>query len=578
MSKQIQRGHLKDSLVSRFPAVAFVDKTLAWSLMGAMVLVEVITFSTSLWAFITGPTALGLMSVSASVSMLTMGFLALLLWHAFCYYDPRVRKVMTTTTRFTPNGFMRIGFLPIPAAASVGILLFVTSTFVSAGIQPGSMLTVTGGGVFLPWLGSMSCKASSIEDADYLDSWTARFDRSVPFGTDRRSFKSFFSPRGDTNRAMPGACFNAPFEFFQSDVIDPVTGKDRDIGNLVTPEGDTEGRLCMYQCVSWKTINLQTLLVNSGSISVGAGIVVVFTEHFCRMFGLPTVTEDTSAEALQGQLMKIDVGSMSRKVMQPFQASMLFCALPILLLGAFMKYIFVTKVDADGFNTVDYYVTYCLLYSVAMVVHMRLWHLYQCSPQVFTKKIWHEGVDTFIIPRQCLEKWNATFGKGEFKRIRNVGDHLVLMSIDLYQWMHLRGDERAQLLINYCRRPSKDGSNSVKMHTLAPSKVKVTHTVDLGQGTVTCEKIIPVAGGLELELVDWKDEDTMLVNVNIDGKMEKVEISKLEVLEKAPQWESEFFQNFFGKDLEASDMGLSPTKATAPLKQRLIAPTRDYQI
>merc|ERR1712118_306653 len=100
----------------------------------------------------------------------------------------------------------------------------------------------------------MTCRASSIESADYLTSWTARLKRSAPLPF--QSLPQMMNPFV-TGKAAPvdGGCFNAPFEFTQSDVIDPITGKDRKITNLANPLGDTQGRLCKYLCVSWQVIN-----------------------------------------------------------------------------------------------------------------------------------------------------------------------------------------------------------------------------------------------------------------------------------------------------------------------------------
>jgi len=574
-SKQIYRGELKECFLAQHPCLAAVDKFLGWLLMLGLTSNKIMGMGVVVCGFINHPTALGLMALGSYVCSLSISLLALMLWHTFCYYDPRMRKIMTATTRLTPTGFMRVGFLPIPAAASVGLLLFVTSTFVSSGIQPGSMLE-TEAGVFLPWLDGMSCRATGIENADYLTSWTARFARTNPVGSIPEPGSSVLGISGKRHKAIPGACFNAPFEFFKDDVIDPVTGKNKAFTNLVSPEGDTEGRLCMYQCVSWSTVSLQKLLANSGSISVGAGIVVVFTEWFCKMFGLAVVTENTPPKQLRGLLTKIDRANPFRRLMKPFQASMFFCALPIALIGSFIKDWLAPKVDANGFGTDDFFVTYTLLYSVAMVTIMRVWHLYACMPQIFTKKIWHDGHDTFIVPREFLEKWNSIYGEGQFKKIQDVGDDLMLLNIDLYQWTHLPGHERASLLINYCRRPGKDDTTATKMMTLGCTKVKVMHEVDLGQGTVCCEKVGQLEGGVEVDVISWKNEEIIIVNATVEGKQEQVEIHKYEVLEMAVEWESAFFASFQWhsqayKDLEFNCQADVEAGNTEPaLKQPLI--------
>jgi len=346
----------------------------------------------------------------------------------------------------------------------------------------------------------------------------------------------------------------APYQFSKDDVIDPVTGKDREISNLVSPQGETDGRQCMYHCVTWKTINIQTLLSASGTISVGAGIVVVFTEYFSGKLGLPTVTEDTSPEQLEDLFKRISPTSWSRRLMKPFQASLFFCSLPITFFSTFLKQYVISKIDADGYSTVDFYVTYCLVYSVLMVTMMRLWHFFECRPQIYTQKLWHDGLDSFIVSTRTLDKWTKSFGVGQFKKIRDIGDHLVLVNVDLYQWMHLRGVERSDLLINYCRRPGQDGTaKAAKLVTLAPIKVTVTHEVELGAGMCTCEKLVVVErAGQEMEVVGWKNADLIKVKLLIAGKMEQVLVDKQECLEKADAWDQECFEMKSG-DIEDAD-------------------------
>jgi hypothetical protein len=347
-------------------------------------------------------------------------------------------------------------------------------------------------GVFLAWLPEMTCTACSIEDSDVGISWTSRLHRSAPWTSgDIRQATQADVARSDDAYA-PGSCFNAGFEFGQSDVIDAKTGKDKDIPNLINPDGDTDGRLCMYHCASWQTFKLQTILESMGSISVGAGIVVVITEKVSHSLGLKTVHDDTSPETLDRLLQSIGPSNIWRKVFKPIQASMFFCAVPLFLIGYLLKYWIVLKVDSDGFFTVDYWVTYALLYSVAMVTALRLWHFYECTPQIFTRKLWNEGCDTFMVKSSVLDKWDSIYGKGQFKKVKDVGEHLVLVQIDLYQWMHLRGIERTALLIDSVRRPGKEvPANSEKLVTVAPTKVKLEHEVDLGggRGKTLCEKL-----------------------------------------------------------------------------------------
>ena len=121
-----------------------------------------------------------------------------------------------------------------------------------------------------------------------------------------------------------------------------------------------------------------------------------------------------------------------------------------------------------------------------------------------------------------------------------MGDHLVLVQIDLYQWMHLRGFERNALLIDRVRRPGKEcPANSEKLVTVAPTKVKLEHEVDLGggQGMTRCEKLVCLPKGQELELVKWKSAEELVASTLIDGKKETLTVDPLEILEKSPAWD-----------------------------------------
>jgi len=126
------------------------------------------------------------------------------------------------------------------------------------------------------------------------------------------------------------------------------------------------------------------------------------------------------------------------------------------------------------------------------------------------------------------------------KKVKDVGEHLVLVQVDLYQWMHLRGIERTALLIDSVRRPGKEvPANSEKLVTVAPTKVKLEHEVDLGggRGKTLCEKLVCLPQGQELELVKWKSEEQLVATTVIDGKKETLIVDPLEILEKSPAWD-----------------------------------------
>lgn len=339
----------------------------------------------------------------------------------------------------------------------------------------------------------------------------------------------------DTNvNALKGWCFNAHTEFSQDDVIDATTGKDKVIPNLVHPTGDTEGRLCMYQCVTWKTFNLQTIVTSTGSIAVGATIVVVMTEWVSTMLGKPLIEQSTSPKDLQKLVQSLRPDGIARRFTKPIQASMFCSAIPVVAVYALLKWYLVTKLDSDGFYTVDYYTTFVILFSVSLVTLLRTWHPFQCRPQLFTKKIWSQGSDHFVISALWFENWNREYPgskSGEFKKMKDVGDDLVLVKVDLYQWMQLRAKERIEVLINYCRRPSPgDQEKGSEVVPIAAVAVKLLHD------TEKTEKTHMLAVGQTLTIKKWKNDEEIFVMAEINGKMEEVVVPRNEVLEKSQEW------------------------------------------
>jgi hypothetical protein len=323
------------------------------------------------------------------------------------------------------------------------------------------------------------------------------------------------------------------------DVIDPVTGNDRNISNIVSPLGDTEGRLCTYNCVTWKVINLQTVITQVGAIGVGAAIVVQTTEMISTEFGIPTVSGDTEPKELEQRLKRMRGDGFLAKLAQPLKASMFSTALIICALGFTLKYKLANKIDSDGYDTVDYYTVYALLYSVILVTLIRLWHPFNCRPQVFTQPMWSQGWDSFVVARDTVAKWSeATFGEGQFDILEAIGDHLVKVKVDLYQWMHLDADERCELLINRCRRPGANAAEGDQMKLLAHTQVKLHHAIKMGSGEVIeSEKKVIAPGGTLLTMIHKIDADTIKVSGTIEGRLEKVVIKRVEALDYSEEWE-----------------------------------------
>merc|ERR1712032_1336102 len=407
-------------------------------------------------------------------------------------------------------------------------------------VVEGSLLQKDTAGAFLAWLPLMRCRANGIEDADYYTAWFSRLDRTQPESTASMEAEVVGEVSSDVedSESVPGTCFGAYEDFEQTAVM--KDGADiKTIKNLVHPTKDTAGRKCMYQCVTWDSFNLQDVLLNTGTIAVGASAVVVLTEWVSTRLGIEVVTESTSPDTLVKLVERMSPDRTMRKLTRPFRMSMFMSAFFVVAIYAIVKWVLVGKLTTDGWYTVDYYTWSLILFCVTLVTSLRCWHPFQCRPQIFTKKIWSEGVDKFVVATSKLEEWNKKYPgmgskKPEFKKVKDIGD-LSLAKIDLYQWMQLTGHERTELLINYCRRPTEgdQGPKSIVM-PLAPVEVKLKHKSAAEK--VSLEKGVHLEKGDKLEVKKWKSEDLIVVEATIDGKKEIVIVDKDAVIEDSDKW------------------------------------------
>jgi len=92
---------------------------------------------------------------------------------------------------------------------------------------------------------------------------------------------------------------------------------------------------------------------------------------------------------------------------------------------------FASKLNVDGYFTVDYYVTAVFFSSLIMACVVRQYHPYKMMRIVYTEKMWADGKDSF------LDKKSQTFKE-----------------IDMYEWVHLSQLARARHLKDYARRIS----------------------------------------------------------------------------------------------------------------------------
>jgi len=166
-----------------------------------------------------------------------------------------------------------------------------------------------------------------------------------------------------------------------------------------------------------------------GSIVAGSAVVVKTSDTISKSFGgrflgrcylgLPLITQDTSAKVMEKVLSTaLNLPGKGR--------SKLFAAFVCLLAISPLR--FASKLDVDGYYTVDYYVTAVFLSSLVVALVVRQWNPYKVSRIAYTDKMWSLGEDQFI----------------DFKKHTR-------RTIDLYEWIHLTQESRADHLLGYAR-------------------------------------------------------------------------------------------------------------------------------
>lgn len=557
-----------------------IDKGLAWLLMLAILAGSVFAWLSSVGHALSGITAFDLVKVSNDACGMVVAVLVFCLWHIYTHYDENMRSALTYKTRGPLQyGMLPGGFLPIPAALSVGVLLFVTGTFVGEASVPGSLLSP---GPFCVWLPGKTCRANAVENENYLTGWFSRFSRGAP--TSNAGFaekaEQFYNRLAGgvkiESKVDPGSCFfgsaDAPIPItFDKNAImntdvtcdaadlqcaDYKCNADGDFGpkavngtlkpkecisNLEYAEGSKKKRVCMYQCVAWLTFSLRTLLENSGSIAVGASIVLWLTNVASSKCGRSFVTAELEPEALMKLFANTGHSAFFSKLMKPIKRSYCVTAFPIVSTYVFLKFWLVTRIDSDGFYTVDYYVTFVLLFSALMAVLLRCSNPFKGEALLFTDKLWKDGVDLFVMHGEEAKALRADLGHDsagneiigiplKLKEVECLGT-MSVMEIDLYQWLGLPGSVRRTVLINYARRPDK--KNTQKGHALANLQdMTVNHQVEEGDRVIVKQVHIPKQS--KMKLVKWIDDQQAMVNYNGD----EVEVDARRCIEDNVEWKN----------------------------------------
>jgi hypothetical protein len=251
-------------------------------------------------------------------------------------------------------------------------------------------------------------------------------------------------------------------------------------------------------------------------------------DSISKKFGWALVTADTNAPQLAKAIKRSSPTSMWTKPWHLVRNSFVLALVPLIAAFAFLEQWLVTKIDSDGFYSVDYYVSFVLLYSLSCVMLLRFWHPFECYPIIYTKGIWTRGVDEFV----CYKKDHYEkkgFARSDnidgFFKVRDVSEKLELLEINLYQWLHLPFHERCLLLVDYARRPSAPVYNEKglvtgnepgeQLEVLADLEVKVFVLRDIAGLLCRVQKLINVKAGQVVKIVRWTSEDPCVAVVEV---------------------------------------------------------------
>merc|ERR1719247_2965955 len=91
------------------------------------------------------------------------------------------------------------------------------------------------------------------------------------------------------------------------------------------------------------------------------------------------------------------MGILAIPLRQKFRRT--FCALQLAFFWL-LSYFLAPTVNIDGFFTSDYYTTLIFIFAGLVSLSQRYYNPYQCAPLLYTKKLWSQGADEFVVPGQ----------------------------------------------------------------------------------------------------------------------------------------------------------------------------------
>jgi len=367
------------------------------------------------------------------------------MWYTMCYWDNKAHAFWKLKVWPLPS-LMPGGFMPRLAAFSLGVLMFTTSTLVSEGRVAGNALgkkfhndkwqycrATDMSAEHAPWYGRILTRPPVVTEGYHC--FKAHFQQLHGFSTGMVKVEPFDStavaPYLNADLALNDTTHSAGLEYPRNggESMQASPGFPMDLLVSWNIVGNTYFHnwkfQCMYQCSKWKTVGLMAVIKNAGTIVAGSAVVVKTSDMISKRFGgLPLITADTKPLDIKKVVMKTTALPNKGR-------SKTFAA--FVCLAATLPLRFSSKIDSNGYYTVDYYVTAVFFSSLVMALVLRQWNPYKMMRIAYTENLWLNGSDMFIDREQHIHR-----------------------KIDLYEWIHLDQNSRAEHLLWYARKLTVD--------------------------------------------------------------------------------------------------------------------------
>lgn len=411
-------------------------------------------------------TAFDLAKLGNDTISIILCLLVYLLWATLCFKFVHIRHIWSWQPWiFNGQSMMPGGFIPRPSAISLGLLMFLSSVFITERVAGGaSLFARNDNGSYRSTLGHGElCRADVREESQYQDVWFSRLGRLSPsgcflgtcgeddmdpgckatrvHGSPKPLHPLLFNTSLD-NSSMPHSNFVHPYgrtSHMTITMIQGLKGLLPMFFNITLDDNMTidEGHTCMYQCVKWRSYGFNDIVSKVGTIGAGNAIVTKMTEAATSYLGYKTVTADTTAKELR-ELLRHTKPDHDNFFHKHFSRSAAVPAIIFAFLRVFLA-VFVYKIDDHGFFTVDYYVSQVLLFAVITSIICRKYNLFRWEKVLYCNNLWSQGSEKFVIPDSV--DGDSTMCKPK--------------TVDLLVWLHMNFEERAYLLIDFARKISE---------------------------------------------------------------------------------------------------------------------------